>query len=74
MPATPGSELKKGYEKSIKESGVGIKVVKKSGRMIKSRLQSSDPFQKRKCEDYGNSRICGKKIKGGTVSQESCTK
>ena len=58
VPATPRSELKKKYEKCIKESGVGIKVVEKSGRTIKSIVQRTDPFQKKRCEDNNNCMIC----------------
>ena len=42
----------------IKESGVGIKVVEKSGRTIKSIVQRTDPFQKKRCEDNNNCMIC----------------
>ena len=58
IPASPGSELKKQYEKCIRESGVGVKVVEKSGRTIKSIVQRSDPFQEPGCADSEKCLIC----------------
>ena len=69
VPATPGSELKRRYEKCIKESGVGIKVVEKSGRTIKSLVQRTDPFQKKQCEDSRNCMICREEDSKGRCRQ-----
>ena len=46
---TPNGELKKGYEKEIKKSGLRIKVVERTGRTLKSQLQTSNPFRKKNC-------------------------
>ena len=58
--ATPGSELKKSYDKCIKDSDLdlGIKVVEKAGRMLRNIVQKSDPFKKKKCEDGSNCMVC----------------
>ena len=69
VPATPGSELKKSYEKCIRESDLGIKVVEKSGRMIKNIVQKSDPFKKAKCEDSNKCMICKEEESKGRCRQ-----
>ena len=48
VPASPGWELKKKYEECIRDAYVSIKVVEKSVRTIKTIVQKSDPFGKRK--------------------------
>ena len=50
---TPNGELKKGYEKEIKKSGLRIKVVERTGRTLKSQLQTSNPFRKKNCRRNG---------------------
>ena len=60
VPATPGSELKKQYEKCIRENGVGVKVVERSGRTIRSIVQRSDPFQEPGCADSERCMVCSR--------------
>ena len=50
VPCTPNEELKKEYEKEIKKSGFGIKVIEKSGTKIRDILHKKDPFKKGQCE------------------------
>ena len=69
VPATPGSELKKSYEKCIRESDLGIKVVEKAGRMLRNIVQKSDPFKKTKCEDSSNCMICSEEDSKGRCRQ-----
>ena len=45
IPATPNSQLKKKYQKEIKQQGFKIKVVEKAGIAIKRLLQKCDPFK-----------------------------
>ena len=49
VPSTPDGKLKKMYEKEISGSGIRIKVVEKTGAMLKSELQTSNPFKPRYC-------------------------
>ena len=49
VPATPGSELEKGYMSAIAKAGVRIGVAEVPGTNLKRRLQKSDPFRKEKC-------------------------
>ena len=46
---TPNGKLKKMYENEIRRSGLRIKVVERSGRTLKSQLQTSNPFKQRQC-------------------------
>ena len=50
VPATPGGELKRRYEKVIEEADVKIGVTEVPGTSLKMKLQVSDPFKKKKCE------------------------
>ena len=47
--ATPDGKLKKLYEHVIRESGIRIKVIERTGRTIKSQLQTSNPFKQKQC-------------------------
>ena len=49
VPATPGSTLKRALNEDIKKSGLKIKVVEKTGVIMKRILQRSDPFKTRFC-------------------------
>ena len=46
---TPNGELKKQYENEIRKSGLRIRVVERTGRTLKSQLQTSNPFRKKNC-------------------------
>ena len=49
VPATPGSKLRKMYQKEIKKSGIRIRIVERSGETVKSMLQRSNPFRATNC-------------------------
>ena len=49
VPSTPKGKLKHMYEKEIKKSGIRIKVVERTGRTLKSQLQTSNPFKEGGC-------------------------
>ena len=71
VPATPTSELRKRYEKVVKETGLGIRVVEKSGRMMKSIVQRNNPFASRKCRDSDTCMVCSNG--GGQCRRENVT-
>ena len=50
VPATPGSELKRRYERAIEEAEVKIAVAEVPGHSMKRMLQKSNPFKKKKCK------------------------
>ena len=49
VPCTPDSELMKRMDKKIKESGIEIKLIEKSGRTLGNVLRTSDPRKEKKC-------------------------
>ena len=49
VPTTPDGELKRMYEREIRRSGIRMKVVEKTGRTLKSQLQTSNPFREPNC-------------------------
>ena len=49
IPSTPEGKLKRMYEEIIRRSGIRIKVIEKTGRTLKSQLQTSDPFRDPDC-------------------------
>ena len=77
VPATPSSALKKRYEKILKESELGIKVVERSGTKLKHLLQRNNPFEKRKCNRENECFICttgtGDCKKGGVTYRIECS-
>ena len=68
IPSTPNSELRKAYQQVIRNSGISICVVEKSGRTLKSLLQKSDPFGEKKCSRE-ECLVCGKGGKGPCTSE-----
>ena len=50
IPSTPKSKLKHMCEDAIKKSGIRIKVVERTGRTLKSQLQTSNPFREGGCK------------------------
>ena len=66
MPATPGSELKRRYEKVIKAANVKVAVAEVPGANLKRRQQKSDPFRESKCRDVAKCMVCGDG-KGGVM-------
>ena len=49
VPSTPGGRLKNLYQKEIARSGFRIKVVERTGVMLKSKVQVSNPFKPPHC-------------------------
>ena len=84
LPATPGGKLKRTYEKDIRRSGIRVKVVEKTGRTLKSQLQTSNPFKEPTCgrEDcllcttfgQGNCNTEGVTYMLDCASEEQCEK
>ena len=68
VPATPAGKLKKLYENAIRQSGIRMKVVERTGRTIKSQLQTSNPFRKKKC-DREDCFICTTDGKGNCFTE-----
>ena len=64
IPATPNSELKKQYEKVIKDSKVNMKVIEKRGHTLQNMLQKSRPTLKRKCKEEDECLVCESGGKG----------
>ena len=58
VPATPVGELKKRYMKTIADAKAKITVAEVPGKSIKKRLQRSDPFKGKKCEDPDRCMVC----------------
>ena len=50
IPTTPDGQLKKMYENVIRRSGIRMKVVERTGRTLKSQLQTSNPFREENCD------------------------
>ena len=72
VPATPGSELKRRYEKVIKAAKVKVAVAEVPGANLKRRLQKSDPFRESKCRDVAKCMVCGDG-KGGRCRSDGVT-
>ena len=68
IPSTPNEKLKRMYQNEIRKSGLRIKVVEKTGRTIKSRLQTSNPFKREGCA-RPNCFICTTTKKGNCTSE-----
>ena len=49
VQSTPNSQLKKAYDHAIRNSGLRIRVVERTGRTLKSELQRSNPFKTGNC-------------------------
>ena len=68
---TKNSELKRRYETEIRQSGLRVKVVERTGRTLKSQLQRSNPFGDGNC-GRGDCFICTTS-KVGNCNAESIT-
>ena len=49
IPTTPEGKLKRMYEQVIRRSGIRVKVLERTGRTLKSQLQTSNPFKEPNC-------------------------
>ena len=82
VPSTPKGKLKHMYENEIKKSGIRMKVVERTGRTLKSQLQTSNPFKTGGCT-RADCFICTTSRKGNCQTEsvtyqiecegESCT-
>ena len=68
VPTTPKGKLKCMYENVIQRSGIRIKVVERTGRTLKSQLQTSDPFRQGNCERV-NCFVCTTTGKGNCETE-----
>jgi hypothetical protein len=68
VPSTPRGKLKHMYEHEIKRSGLRMKVVERTGRTLKSQLQTSNPFKQGGCERQ-NCFICTTTKKGNCAAE-----
>ena len=57
VPTTPDGKLKRSYERVIRESGIRMKIVERTGRTLKSQLQTSNPFRDQGC-GRGDCLVC----------------
>ena len=72
VPATPGGELKRRYQEVIRAAKVKVGVSEVPGANLKKRLQKSDPFKERKCNDSEKCMVCGDG-KGGMCRRDGVT-
>ena len=72
VPATPGSELKRRFQRVIQEAGGMLAVVEKSGTKLKRILQRSDPFKDETCLKESKCLVCSGKG-GGRCREEGVT-
>ena len=49
VPTTPDGKLKKMYEEVIRRSGMRLRVIERTGRTLKSQLQTTNPFKDPNC-------------------------
>ena len=84
VATTPKSKLKKLFENAIRESGLRLKVVERTGRTLKSQLQTSNPFREDNCRrndcficttgGKGNCTTEGITYRINCQSDEECTR
>ena len=72
VPATPGSELRRRYQKVIEDSKVRIAVAEVPGNSLKKRMQKSDPFREKSCRNADMCMVCGDG-EGGRCRREGVT-
>ena len=68
VPATPTGKLKRMYEGEIRKSGMRIKVIERTGRTLKSQLQTSNPFKPDEC-GRRNCFVCTTSGKGNCETE-----
>ena len=49
IPTTPDGKLKRTYEEAIRRSGIRLRVIERTGRTLKSQLQTTNPFRNPNC-------------------------
>ena len=72
IPATPGSELKRRFQRVIQKAGGMIAVVEVPGNSLKRTLQRSDPFKDETCMKEKRCLVCSGKG-GGRCREEGVT-
>ena len=73
LPATPGSELRRRYQKVINNANVRVSVAEIPGTNLKRRIQKSDPFKNKKCQDAAECMVCNSENSGGRCRSEGVT-
>ena len=68
VPSTKDGKLKQGYQNIIRNSGFRVKVVERTGRTLKSQLQTSNPFRGDVC-GRGDCFICTTSGKGNCATE-----
>ena len=68
VPSTKDGKLKQMYQHCIRKSGFRMKVVERSGRTLKSQLQTSDPFRAGGC-GRGDCFVCTTTGKGNCMTE-----
>ena len=68
VPSTKDGKLKQMYQHTIRKSGFRMKVVERSGRTLKSQLQTSDPFREGGC-GRGDCFVCTTTGKGNCMTE-----
>ena len=58
VPATPGGELKRRYQKVIEDTKVRVAVAEVPGSNLKRMIQRSDPFSQKTCGDQEKCMVC----------------
>ena len=61
VPATPGSELRRRFQRVIEKTDVKIAVVEVPGNTLKRTLQRSDPFKSENCMKEKKCMVCSGK-------------
>ena len=72
VPATPGSELRRRFQRVIEKTEVKIAVVEVPGNSLKGPLQRSDPFKSETCMKETKCMVCSGKG-GGRCREEGVT-
>jgi hypothetical protein len=68
VPSTKDGKLKQMYQHAIRNSGFRMKVVERTGRTLKSQLQTSNPFRPDVC-GRGDCFVCTTSGKGNCTSE-----
>ena len=68
VPSTKDGKLKQSYQRVIRNSGFRVKVVERTGKTLKSQLQTSNPFRGNAC-GRGDCFVCTTSGKGNCTTE-----
>ena len=68
VPSTKDGRLKQNYQHVIRNSGFRVKVVERTGKTLKSQLQTSNPFRRNIC-GRGDCFVCTTSGKGNCTTE-----